>query len=116
MAYQSPLRSPELDRLFEAVLSLRDQEECYRFFADLCTVGELRAMGQRLRVAELLADGLTYEEIERRTGMSPATIARVNRFLQYGNDGYRRVIARLRAGRVRDGDADDGPRDDRGEG
>ncbi|MDI3298508.1 MAG: YerC/YecD family TrpR-related protein [Bacillota bacterium] len=98
MAFESPLESPEMDRLFEAVLSLRDREECYRFFADLCTVGELRAMAQRFRVAELLADGLTYEEIERRTGMSPATIARVNRFLQYGNDGYRRVIERLRAG------------------
>jgi TrpR-related protein YerC/YecD len=95
MAYESRLRSPELDRLFAAVLALRTPEECYRFFEDLCTVGELRALAQRLEVARMLRAGGTYEEIRARTGMSSATISRIKRFLQYGADGYRLVLERL---------------------
>jgi TrpR-related protein YerC/YecD len=77
--------------------SLRTPEECYRFFEDLCTVGELHALAQRLEVARMLREGRTYEEIGARTGMSSATISRIKRFLQYGADGYRLVLERLDA-------------------
>ena len=82
--------------LFEAVLALKDQEECRAFFQDLCTVAELKAMSQRLEVAQLLDEGLIYNEILRRTGASSATISRVNRALQYGADGYKTVLPRLK--------------------
>ena len=81
--------------LFEAILSLRDREECRAFFQDLCTVAELRAMAQRLEVAQLLDEGLIYNDILQRTGASSATISRVNRALQYGADGYKTVLPRL---------------------
>ena len=81
--------------LFEAILALRDQEECRAFFQDLCTVAELRAMAQRLEVAQLLDQGLIYNDILQRTGASSATISRVNRALQYGADGYKTVLPRL---------------------
>ena len=82
--------------LFEAVLALKDQEECRAFFQDLCTVSELRAMAQRLEVAQLLDQGLIYNDILQRTGASSATISRVNRALQYGADGYKTVLPRLK--------------------
>lgn len=81
--------------LFEAILTLKDQEECRAFFQDLCTVSELRAMAQRLEVAQLLDQGLIYNDILQRTGASSATISRVNRALQYGADGYKTVLPRL---------------------
>ena len=81
--------------LFEAILALRDREECRAFFQDLCTVAELKAMAQRLEVAQLLDQGLIYNDILRRTGASSATISRVNRALQYGADGYKTVMPRL---------------------
>ena len=87
-----------LDRatlLFEAILALKDQDECRAFFQDLCTVAELRAMAQRLEVAQLLDRGLIYNDILQRTGASSATISRVNRALQYGADGYKTVLPRL---------------------
>ena len=80
--------------LFEAILALRDREECRAFF-HLCTVAELKAMAQRLEVAQLLDQGLIYNDILRRTGASSATISRVNRALQYGADGYKTVLPRL---------------------
>jgi TrpR-related protein YerC/YecD len=89
------LRGPHADRLCRALLTLRTVEECYRFLEDLCTIAEVRALAARLEVARLLAGGRTYEEIERRTGASSATISRVRRFLHYGADGYRMVLARL---------------------
>ena len=82
--------------LFEAILALKDQEECRAFFQDLCTVSELRAMAQRLEVAQLLDQGLIYNDILQRTGASSATISRVNRALQYGADGYKTVLPRLK--------------------
>ena len=81
--------------LYEAILALETPEECQAFFQDLCTVAELRAMAQRLEVAQLLDDGLIYNDILRRTGASSATISRVNRALQYGSDGYKTVLPRL---------------------
>ena len=82
--------------LFEAVLALETPEECRAFFQDLCTVAELRAMAQRLEVAQLLDDGLIYNDILQRTGASSATISRVNRALQYGADGYKTVLPRVK--------------------
>lgn len=82
--------------LFEAILALETVEECRAFFQDLCTVAELRAMAQRLEVAQLLNGGLIYNDILQRTGASSATISRVNRALQYGADGYKTVLPRLK--------------------
>ena len=82
--------------LFEAIASLRDAEECRAFLQDLCTVSELKAMAQRLEVAQLLDQGLIYNDILQRTGASSATISRVNRALQYGADGYKAVLPRLK--------------------
>ncbi len=84
------------DMLYEAVLTLKDVDECKAFFQDLCTVGELRAMEQRLEVALLLDEGMIYNDILERTGASSATISRVNRALQYGADGYKAVLPRLK--------------------
>jgi TrpR-related protein YerC/YecD len=113
MAGPERLRDPRVDRLFQAILGLRDLDECYRFFYDLCTVAEIHNLAQRFQVAELLHQGRTYEEIARRTGMSSATISRIKRFLYYGADGYRLAIERLQA---RDGqrpDASAGEGEDR---
>ena len=89
------IRTEEVDRLFEAVLALRDKEECYRFFEDVCTVNELLSIAQRFEVARMLREGETYLEIAERTGASTATISRVNRALLYGKDGYSMVFDRL---------------------
>lgn len=89
------LRGKELDQLFEAILSLNDIEECYRFFDDLCTVNEIQSLAQRLEVARMLRDGLTYHKIESETGASTATISRVKRCLNYGNDAYQMTLDRL---------------------
>ena len=84
------------DVLYEAILTLKDLEECKKFFSDLCTVAELRAMEQRFEVAMLLSDGMIYNDILERTGASSATISRVNRSLNYGCDGYRVLFDRLK--------------------
>ena len=86
----------QTDLLYQAVLALETPEECRAFFQDLCTVAELRAMAQRLEVAQLLDEGLIYNDILQRTGASSATISRVNRALQYGADGYKTVLPRLK--------------------
>ena len=84
------------DTLYEALVSLKNVEECRRFLQDLCTVSELKAMEQRMEVAMLLDEGLIYSEILERTGASSATISRVNRTLHYGSDGYKSIIPRLK--------------------
>ena len=84
------------DRLYKAILMLKDEEECYNFFQDLCTVSELRSMEQRFEVATLLNDGMIYNDILEKTGASSATISRVNRSLQYGEDGYSVAFRRLK--------------------
>ena len=84
------------DILYETILSLKDLEERKKFFLDLCTVAELRAMEQRFEVALLLSDGMIYNDILERTGASSATISRVNRSLQYGADGYQTVLPRIK--------------------
>lgn len=90
------LRGRELDQLFNAILTLQDLEECYRFFDDLCTINEIQSLAQRLEVARLLKSGQKYHEIEKETGASTATISRVKRCLNYGNDGYQMVLERLK--------------------
>ncbi len=84
------------DALYQAVLALRDEDECRRFLQDLCTISELNAMEQRIDVAMLLDDGMIYSEILERTGASSATISRVNRCLHYGAGGYKALIPRLK--------------------
>jgi TrpR-related protein YerC/YecD len=95
MAYESRLKSPQADSLFEAILLLENVEECYRFFEDLCTVKEIQAIAQRLEVAKLLKSNKTYTEIEAETGASTATISRINRSLNYGADGYKVIFKKL---------------------
>ena len=84
------------DILYETILSLKDLDECRRFFQDLCTVAELHAMEQRFEVALLLDEGMIYSDILERTGTSSATISRVNRALHYGANGYQDVLPRVR--------------------
>ena len=96
MSYDSKLKNQETDDLFRAVLRLESEEECYRFFEDLCTIKELQAISQRFQVAKLLDEHNTYSEIEEITGASTATISRVNRCLVYGADGYRTLLDRLK--------------------
>ena len=95
MNYQSKLKNEFTDELFEAILQLRDAEECYRFFEDICTIKEIQAMSQRLKVAKLLRQNKTYNEIEEKTHASTATISRINRCLHYGADGYSMILDRL---------------------
>ena len=89
------LRTEAVDHLFDAILSLQNKEECYTFFEDVCTINELLSISQRFEVAKMLREGKTYLEISEDTGASTATISRVNRSLNYGNDGYDMVFSRL---------------------
>lgn len=90
------IKSQEVDGLFNAILSLDNIDECYSFFEDICTVNELHSLAQRLQVAKMLRDNHTYLEIAEKTGASTATISRVNRSLNYGNDGYDLVFKRTK--------------------
>ena len=96
MAYESKLKRDDIDQLFDAVLTLEDREDCYRFFEDICTINEIHAISQRLQVAKLLSEKKTYSEIESITSASTATISRINKCLLYGADGYKRVLGRLK--------------------
>lgn len=89
------VRTEAVDHLFQAILSLKDPEECYTFFEDICTVNELLSLSQRFEVARMLRQRKTYLEIAEKTGASTATISRVNRSLNYGNDGYDMVFSRI---------------------
>ncbi|WP_313129463.1 YerC/YecD family TrpR-related protein [Anaerocolumna sp.] len=89
------IRTDSVDYLFDAILSLKDKEECYTFFEDICTVNELLSLSQRFEVARMLRNHKTYLEIAEQTGASTATISRVNRSLNYGNDGYDMVFSRM---------------------
>ena len=90
------LQSENVGRLFLAVLTLRTEEECYQFFEDICTINELLSFSQRYEVAEMLREKKTYLEIAEKTGASTATISRVNRSLNFGNDGYDLTFRRLK--------------------
>ena len=90
------MESKELNDLYDAILQLKNREECYAFFEDICTISELQALSQRLQVAKLLREKITYQEISKRTGASTATISRVNRCVVYGAGGYVMVLARIK--------------------
>ena len=89
------IKTDAVDYLFDAILSLKDRDECYNFFEDLCTVNELLSLSPRFEVAAMLKNKKTYLEIAEKTGASTATISRVNRSLNYGNDGYELVFSRM---------------------
>lgn len=91
----SKIKNEDIDFLFEAILTLKDVDECYRFFEDLCTINEMQSMAQRMQVAKMLKKRRTYIDIAHTTGASTATISRVNRSLSYGNEGYKLVFERL---------------------
>ena len=91
----SKIKSKEMDILFEAILTLENKEECYKFFEDVATITEVKALAQRMYVARLLKEKKTYTEIAEITGASTATISRVNRCLNYGSDGYNLVLDRV---------------------
>ena len=95
MSVNEKLRNRLNDQLFEAILSLDSMEECYEFFEDICTINELLSLSQRFEVAKMLREQKTYLEIAEKTGASTATISRVNRSLNYGNDGYDMVFERI---------------------
>ena len=90
------IRTKDVDHLFEAILTLKDKEECYTFFEDVCTINELLSISQRFEVALMLRQGRTYLDISEDTGASTATISRVNRSLNYGNDGYDMALNRMK--------------------
>ncbi len=92
----SKLKDSNLDDLFEAILCLKTNEECYAFFEDLCTVLELKSLSQRMQVAKMLNEKHVYSDIVNKTGASTATISRVNRTLNYGSDGYELVFKRMK--------------------
>jgi TrpR-related protein YerC/YecD len=89
------MNGKDTDRLFEAILSLETVEECYKFFEDVCTVKEIQDIAQRLKAAGMLMNGENYTVVSKETGMSTATISRVNKCLSYGDGGYKLVLDRL---------------------
>ena len=93
------IKTPAVDFLFDAILSLKNREECYTFFEDICTINELLSLSQRFEVASMLKQHKTYLEIAEKTGASTATISRVNRSLNYGNDGYELIFERMKHGK-----------------
>ena len=90
------IRNRETDRLMDGILSLKNREEAYRFFEDLCTINEMESLSQSFEVAGMLREEQTYHDIAEKTGASTATISRVNRALNYGDDGYDMVLRRLK--------------------
>lgn len=95
MSSDERLKDDLTDSLFEAILLLKSKEECYRFFQDLATIAEIKALAQRLEVARMLEEDITYTRIADVTGASSATISRVKRCLNYGADGYKMILGRL---------------------
>ena len=90
------LMDENIDNLFQGILKIETIEECRNFFEDLCTISELQSMAQRFEVALMLDENEIYNEISAKTGASTATISRVNRSLNYGSDGYKLIIERLK--------------------
>lgn len=92
------MKDEKLDFLFRAILTLESVEECYNFFEDLCTIPELQEMSRRLNAAKMLSESCIYTEVGEATGLSTATISRVNRCLKYGAGGYKTALSRLANG------------------
>lgn len=95
MPYESSFKDELITELYRAILTLETMEECHRFFEDACTIKELQSISQRLHVARLLHENVTYTEIEKKTGVSTATISRISKCLHYGPGGYDLVLKRL---------------------
>ena len=93
----SRVRNGQTDLLMQAILNVENVDEAYALFEDLCTIREVQDLAQRIHVAKLLREKITYHEIALKTGASTATISRVNRALVYGAGGYEKVLARLSA-------------------
>ena len=89
------IKTPQADHFMKAVLTLKTLDEAYQFFEDVCTVNELQSIAQRFAVATMLKEGETYMEIASKTGASTATISRVNRSLNFGNNSYEMVLGRM---------------------
>ena len=89
------IRTLEVEDLFNAILALKDTEECFQFFEDLCTTNEILSFAQRYQVAKMLDDKFTYQDIAERSGASTATISRVKRAIDDGSGGYRMMFERL---------------------
>jgi TrpR-related protein YerC/YecD len=94
--YKSKFANKDIDELFLDILKLETEEECYRFFEDLCTIKEIQDMSQRLKVAKMLDNGIPYNQIALETKASTATISRVSKSLTYGADGYKLMIKKLK--------------------
>ena len=90
------LRDKNTDFLFKNILTLKNIDECYDFFEDICTIKEIKSIAQRVAVAKMLTEKRVYSDIVKETGASTATISRVNRSLSYGNDGYQMVFGRIK--------------------
>ena len=90
------LHNESMDQLFQAICQLSSPEECYAFFEDLCTIKEMQDMAQRFDTAILLDQGMSYQKIAERVGVSTATISRVNRCLNYGTGGYRKALDQMK--------------------
>ena len=86
----------DMDYFFKGVLSLKNIDDCYKFFEDICTIKEMQDLAQRMDVARLLSEGKVYSEIAKITGASSATISRVNKCLMYGSDGYKEILERIK--------------------
>lgn len=93
--FMNKLHNESTDLLFKAILTLKDIDECYDFFEDICTIKEIQSIAQRVTVAQMLTEGKVYSDIVAETGASTATISRVNRSLNYGNDAYRTAFKRI---------------------
>lgn len=93
--YKSRFKNKDMDYLFEAILSLKTKDECYRFFEDICTISEIKDLEQRIQVARMLKQKRTYQEIAKKTGASTATISRVNKCINYGSEGYNLILDRI---------------------
>ncbi|AFS77383.1 TrpR like protein, YerC/YecD [Gottschalkia acidurici 9a] len=104
MEHHSKIKDEYIDELFEGILKLKNIDDCYRFFEDVCTIKEIKSISQRLQVAKLLKLEKTYNDIEEKTGASTATISRVNRVLNYGAEGYDMVLDRLGYSKHKDKD------------
>lgn len=89
------IHTKAVDTMFDAILTLSSREECYRFFEDIATINEILSLSQRFEVAAMLKEKHTYQDIAEKTGASTATISRVNRSLNYGQDGYEMVLERI---------------------
>lgn len=96
MKYRSKFATADMDLLFETILNLETIDDCHRFFEDLCTINELIDLSQRMRVAQMLNDKISYQQITQETKASTATISRVNKALLYGAEGYQKALDKIK--------------------